>query len=190
MRRRFRQIFGFFLLAGWLTEAAAIDPVVGLIWSLVQDRLLNAAAQAASAPPAAQIIAPDARALGIVDPRELKALVNDNFAYLTSSQRDEIYQGLEKIMTDPKHVAIRGVVLERFTETAKAVGEAHRRLSNLTHSEKRRVAAEIRLAYERSSAPMREELLQMVQSHQLPLPSDLNRMVLDELGRGARGIGE
>lgn len=190
MRRKIRQILGFVLLTGWLTEAAAIDPVVGLIWSLVQDRLLNAAAQAAGSPPAAPVMAPDARALGIVDPRELKALVNDNFAYLTSAQREEIYQGLEKIVTDPKHVAIRGIVVERFTETAKAVGEAHRRLSILSYSEKRRVASEIRLAYERSSPPMRDELLQMVQSHQLPLPGDLNRMVLDELGRSVRGAGE
>lgn len=190
MSPKIRQILAFLLLAGWLAEAAAVEPVVGLIWSLIQDRLMNAAVQSASAPPAVPSIVPDARALGIIDPKELKALVNDNFAYLTSAQREEIYQGLERIMTDPKHAASRGFMLERFTETAKAVGEAHRQLSNLSYSQKRRVASEIRLAYEQSSAPLREELLHMVQSHQLPLPSDLNQMVLDELGRAVRGSGE
>lgn len=188
MLLKIRPILAFLALAGWITAASAMDPVVRLLWSILQDRLMNAAVQQATAPSVPAPL-PDPgfgfRANPQMQLRELKALIHENFTYLPSGQREEIYAGLERIVTDPKHVASRSFMIEQFTQTAKAMGEAHRRLSNLSDAEKRRVAAEIRQAYERSGAGEREELLKLVQSRQLPLPTDLNRMVLDQLGGAA-----
>lgn len=179
-----RQILAFLALAGWITAASAVDPVARLLWSILQDRLMDAAIQQVTAPPAPRPSLPANPQLQL---RELKALIHENFTYLSSGQRQEIYADLERIVTDPKHIASRSFMIEQFTHTARAMGEAHRQLSNLSDAEKRRVAVEIRQAYERSGASEREDLLKLVQSHQLPLPADLNRMVLDQLGSAASG---
>lgn len=188
MRLPIRQGLFFLVLAGWLTGAAAMEPVVGLLWSLVQDRLLSAAA--AYAERSAQDPGFVSRPSGELQLREVKNVIDENFSYLSPGQRDEIYADLARVVTDPKHAASRDFMIEQFTQTAQAMGEAHRRLNNLSHAEKQRVASDIRLAYERSPARERDELLKLVRSHQLPLPGDLNQMVLDELDHGARGAGE
>jgi len=112
---------------------------------------------------------------------DLRSLVDDGFAYLSPSQRAELLAGLEKALGDPANSAHRDDILVQFANVARQAGYTHRQLDRLSTSEKRMLARQFAANYRSLTPEQQQELLQRLKLGALPLPSDLNEMMLAAL---------
>ena len=115
-----------------------------------------------------------------VNEQQLRGLIDTGFAHLTLAQRDEVYDSLQRMLADPQNAPARPLIIQELAQKAAAVRGAHDRLQALSAAEKRAVAAEARAEYERLPAPERAQLLQVLQSRVVPIPRDLNDLILAE----------
>jgi hypothetical protein len=100
--------------------------------------------------------------------------------HLTAAQRAEIHASLMRMLADPKNALARPLIIEELAKKASAVRGAHERLSTLTVSEQRAIAADARAEYERLPAQEREQMLQLLQARVAPIPRELNDLILAE----------
>jgi hypothetical protein len=112
---------------------------------------------------------------------DLKALVEDSFAYLSAQQRAELLTGLEKTLADPALAVQRDAILTEFVGVARQAGYAHRQLDRLSSSQKRALAGQFAANYRALTPEQQQELLQQLRLRALPLPADLNDMMLTAL---------
>jgi hypothetical protein len=119
--------------------------------------------------------------------QQLRALLDDNFLHLTSSQRDEVYANMRKILNDPQHARDKSQMLAEFGMTARAVRESYRGLDMLGQDEKRLLLTRAREEYRRMPDDERRQLLDILQSGSLPIPRDLRDSMLAEFNRVAPG---
>ena len=176
------------MCAGWVSSAAAIDPLVLLLLRMIRD---SAASSALQAGVEAAIAKPESQALpGASVPRLatlpqsegqwLKQLIDESFIHLSGAQREELFASLTRILNDPRYAQSRSAILGEFTGQAIALRDAHRRLAGLTPDQMRTIAVEARQEYERLPASQREQMLQVLQ-HGIPgMPQTLNDMMLAE----------
>lgn len=114
---------------------------------------------------------------------DLRALVEDSFAYLSGSQRAELLTGLERTLADPALAAQRERILGEFVTVARQVGYTHRQLDRLSGSQKRALAEQFAANYRALSTLDQQALEQQLRMRALPLPSDLNEMMLTALAQ-------
>lgn len=182
MGRLSPRVFVFALLLGFAGPSLAVDPVLMFLLSMAREAVFKAAAREQAAtlaePPAAAATYPGT----LVAPADLKRLIDESFTYLSQAQRQEVFDSLHAALSDPKNAAVRASMIEYFAQRAIAVREAQDRLANLSQSEKALLAAEFR---KQVAALPREEaaqLAELLQRNLLPIPSDLNEMLLAALG--------
>jgi hypothetical protein len=113
-----------------------------------------------------------------VEPRDLKRLIDDSFIYLSDSQRREIFDSMHAALSDPKNAAVRGAMIEYFADRAMTVRAAQIRLSEMSWREKERLAGEFKKEIADLSTEDQAELGQLLRSGMLPVPSDLNQLLL------------
>jgi hypothetical protein len=115
-----------------------------------------------------------------LDDGKLRTLIQEGFLHLTPAQRDEVFASVKRILADPKNAPMRFHIIEELALKASAVRQAHEQLNNLSDARKRLIATEAREEYTRLSPEERQQMLAVLQSGVMPIPRDLNDMILAE----------
>ena len=140
-----------------------------------QQKPATVLAAPAPAPPA--ITKPPAE----MDASDLRALVDDSFGYLGTAQRNELLAGLEQALSDPANGPYREQILTQFVNVARQVRFAHHQLDRLSDENKRALADRFAANYRTLPPEQQQALRQQLRARALPLPSDLNEMMLSAL---------
>jgi len=181
--RSFWRVVALLLGIGFCAPAPAADPLTMLLLTIAREALFAAArehlAARAEEPLAA---APSTYPGTMVEPAHVRRLIDEGFGYLTTAQRDEVFEALHRNLMDPKNAAVRGPMVEYFAERAIAMRFAQQRLANLSQSEKRALAAEFRKEVAGLAPEEAAQLAELLRRGVLPVPGDLNDMLLAELG--------
>lgn len=172
------------LLALWPSISVAAEPLTLLLIHILREQIASAVqdaienAQREKERPSF-VIPPSPYDL---DDDKLKALIDEGFVYLSSAQRDEVFASVKRILSDPENAALKPMLVEELAVKASAVRQAHERLSNLSQVEKKALAVQAREEYEKLPPEEREQMLHVLRSGIVPLPRDLNEMILAEFG--------
>jgi hypothetical protein len=168
------------LLAGVVTPAAAADPLLMFLIGVAREMVITHATTPPSARPL-DVPVPDASRVypgTSVEPDTLRRLIDDSFLYLGSAQRREIFDALHKALVDPRNAAVRGAMIEYFIEKALTIRAAQFQLARMPYSEKQRMAAEFKSEVTALSDEDRAQLGELLRSGLLPVPTDLNQLLL------------
>jgi len=175
------------MLALAALPARAADPVLmfvlGFAKNMIESHLEANARKPAPLPlnPLPPLPAIAYKAPATMTNDDLRALVEDSFAYLDRAQRAELLSGLEKTLSDPVLAAHRAAILGEFVAVARQVGFTHRQLDRLSSTQKRMLAEQFAANYRGLPATDQQALMQQLRQRALPLPSDLNEMMLTQL---------
>jgi len=165
------------LFVGVVTPAAA-DPFVMLLLGIARDMIVEHANRPKT--PAPEYV-PDLERVykgTIVEPDHLRRVIDDSFPYLSDAQRKEVFSSLDVALADPKNAAVRGPMIQYFVEKALTVRAAQMKLSQLSWREKQQIAGEFRKEIAALSDEDRTQLGELLRSGMLPVPSDLNQLLL------------
>ena len=113
-----------------------------------------------------------------VEPEILRRLIDDSFLYLSDGQRKEIFDSLNTALLNPKNVAVRGAMIEYFADKALTVRAAQLKLAQLPWREKQRMAEEFKTELATLPEEEQAQLGELLRSGLLPVPSDLNQLLL------------
>ncbi|OGA47859.1 MAG: hypothetical protein A3F74_24570 [Betaproteobacteria bacterium RIFCSPLOWO2_12_FULL_62_58] len=173
------------LLALWPSVAFAVDPLTLFLLRMLRDQIISSGIETAiegvqrNEPQPVLVIPPAPYDL---DDRKLRTLIDEGFVHLSSAQREEVFASVKRVLSDPKNAAMRPYLVQELAIKASAVRQAHERLTNLSQAQKRAIAAEARTEYEKLPPDERRQMFQVLQSGVVPLPRDLNEMILAEFG--------
>jgi len=117
-----------------------------------------------------------------LDDRELKALIDEGFVHLSARQREEVLGGVKRALADPKNAHLRPVIVQELAVKASTVRQAHEHLDRLSPDEKHAIATQAREEYEKLAPAERAQMLEVVQAGIVPIPRDLNALILAEFG--------
>ena len=56
-----------------------------------------------------------------LDDQKLQALIDEGFVHLSRSQRDEVFTGIKRILSDPNNAAMRPMLVQELAVKASAV---------------------------------------------------------------------
>ena len=178
MGRVLRRGVFFTLFFACVAPPASADPVLMFLISMARQLIENRVDNPPKAPftplPDPSLVYPGTT----VEPDHLRRLIDDSFAYLGESQRREIFESLHAALADPKNAAVRAPMIEYFATRALTVREAQRRLSQLSTREKERLAGEFGREIASLSAAEQAQLGELLRKGLLPVPSDLNQLLL------------
>jgi hypothetical protein len=162
--------------------AMAADPLTILLMTIAREALFAAARDYLDSrqepPPALPLTYPGTT----VEPAHVRKLVDEGFGYLTTAQRDEVFEAFHRHLMDPKNAAVRGPMIEYFAERAIGMRLAQERLARLSHAEKVALAADFRKEVAGLSEAGAAQLAALLRKNVLPVPADLNDMLLAALG--------
>ena len=166
------------LFAGVVTPAAA-DPVLMLLLGIARQMVESHVART-RADPAPQVVPETSRAYPgtAVEPEQLRRLIDDSFIYLSEPQRKEIFTALHEALLDPKNAPVRGTMIQYFAEKALTVRAAQLKLAQLSQRDKEQLAAEFKREINALSDEDQTQLGELLRSGLLPVPSDLNQLLL------------
>jgi hypothetical protein len=164
--------------------ALAADPLTMLLLTIAREALFAAArdylAAKAEEPPPAVATYPGTT----VEPAHVRRLIDEGFGYLSTAQRDEVFDALHRQLMDPKNAAVRGPMIEYFAERAIAMRFAQERLAKLSQAEKTALAEDFRKEVAGLPPEEASKLAQLLRQQVLPVPEDLNDMLLAALHGG------
>lgn len=185
------RILAIAIVLAWPTAAAAIDPVTLLLLRMLRDKIVLALADAAveaalkareEGRRSVPVAPPGVPPAGLAEPERIRFLIDRNFTYLAAPEREQVYQALSTALNDPANAATRWQMLEEFSRTAIAVGEAQRILESLSWSQKQKIATAAGEAFVQLPADQQQELINLLRAGQAPIPQDFNAMLLREMG--------
>ncbi|MGH8665189.1 MAG: hypothetical protein ACREUX_13090 [Burkholderiales bacterium] len=172
------------VLAFPAAPAPAADPLLMFMLGFAKN-LLESAIEANAAKPAPAMIvaapAPLPKAPAHMDAADLRALVDESFGYLSSAQRAELLAGLHKALSDPANAPYRDAILAQFVGVARQVSFAHQQLERLSPEDKQALAQRFARNYRTLAPEYQQALSQQLRARALPLPADLNDMMLSAL---------
>jgi hypothetical protein len=173
------------LMMTWSAMAAAADPLTLILLRMLRDQVISSSIQSAvegassGAPKKTEpIIIPQAP-YDLGD-EKLRALINEGFVHLTAAQREEVFTSVKRALDDPQHAAARPVIIQELALKASAVRQAHEHLNNLSYGDKKNIAVQAREEYVKLPEEERLQMIQVLQSGVVPIPRDLNDMILAE----------
>ena len=169
----------FTLLFAGVAAPASADPLVMFLLSVAR-HMIEAHMARTPAAPAPELV-PDMSLVypgTSVEPEHLRRLIDDSFLYLSDAQRREIFDSLHAALSDPKNAAVRGAMIEYFATKALTVRAAQTRLSQMSWREKELLAGEFKKEIGSLSAEDQTELGELLRSGLLPVPNDLNQLLL------------
>jgi hypothetical protein len=162
--------------------AAAADPLVFFLMSAAREIAFSAVGKAYAASRAPGALPPAVTYPGTaVEPETLRRVIEDSFTYLSSSQRSEIFESLNTMLLDPKIGPTRATLIEYFLHKALAVRAAQVELGKLSYAEKERLAVQFKQETADLSEEDRRHLLSLLEQNLLPVPADLNQLLLAQL---------
>lgn len=177
--RRFLAALAFALgVASASGPALAADPLTMLLMTIAREALFAAARDYLASREATPRALPETYPGTTVEPAHVRRLVDEGFGYLSTAQRDEVFDAFHRHLMDPKNAAVRGPMIEYFAERAMAMRLAQDRLAKLSHAEKLALAIDFRK--EVAALPPEEaaQLAVLLRKNVLPVPGDLNDMLL------------
>lgn len=184
MQRVRRGVFITLLFAAVAAPVHAAEPLTLFLLKMMRDHMISSTLESAvnAVPPTAEQPPEPAALTGVhgVSEAQLRALIDTGFVHLTPAQRAEVYANLTRMLADPKHALARPMIIQELAEKAAAVRGAHERIAALTSAEKHAIAAEARAEYERLPPTEREQMVQLLRSRVVPIPRDLNDLILAE----------
>jgi hypothetical protein len=181
MLRFLRKGVLFTLLSVGVVTPAAADPLLMLLLGIARDMVDSHVASGARPPAPEAEFAPNMANVypgTSVDPDHLRRLIDDSFVYLSAAQRKEIFATLHDALMNPKNAAVRGPMIQYFAERALMVRAAQEQLARLSSGEKRSLAAGFRKEISNLSPDEKEQLGKLLRGNLLPIPGDLNQMLL------------
>jgi hypothetical protein len=189
MRRILRKGVVFTLVsAGFIflpVAPAAADPVLMFLIGMARDMVTAHANDPRSRIPTLQL--PDMGKVypgTTVEPDHIRRLIDDSFLYLSTAQRREIFDSMNNALLDPKNAAVRGAMIEHFASKALTVRAAQLKLAQLPWREKERLAGEFKRELVDLSVEDRAHLGELLRSGLLPVPNDLNQLLLTAFEEG------
>ena len=181
------------------TTAVAVEPILLLLLRMARDQAISTSIERGvgamrpesnpSAPVFGYMLPTEPVSKGTEEQR-LRALIDDSFLHLTAAQRNAVFVSVQKILNDPQHSQDKPLIVAEFTVKANAFRDSYRTLDRLSSPEKRRLAAQARDEYRRLSSDDRRQMLDALQSGMLPMPRDLNAIMLAEFGTIAPGTAD
>jgi len=179
MGRALRKGVLFTLLFAGIVTPAAADPVlmflIGVARQIVESHAERPAGAVDPLPaPDMSLVYPGTS----VEPDHIRRLIDDSFTYLSPSQRREIFDALNAALMNPKNAAVRGAMIEYFATQALTVRAAQQKLAQMSYRDKERAAEEFRKDLPSLSADDQEVLGKLLRAGLLPVPSDLNQLLL------------
>ncbi len=180
MGRLLRRGVLFTLLFAGCAAPASADPILMFLIGVARDMLVKHATAPRSerapepAMPERSRVYPGTS----VEPEHLRRLIDDSFLYLSDAQRREVFDSLHAALIDPKNAAVRGAMIEYFAEKALTVRAAQLKLAQLSYKEKQRMAEEFKSELTALSAEDQTQLGTLLRSGLLPVPGDLNQLLL------------
>jgi hypothetical protein len=85
------------------------------------------------------------------------------------------------MLLDPKLAGNRAALIEYFLHKALAVRAAQVELGRLSYPEKERLAVQFRQETAALPDEERQQLVKLLEQHLLPVPADLNQLLLAQL---------
>ena len=172
------------LLALWPSMVQAAEPLTLILLHIIRQQIANAVEnaieQAQKERERPVVVIP--RGPHEIDDQKLRALIDEGFVHLTRAQRDEVFASAKRILAGTENTAQRAALVQELAIKASAVRQAHEHLSALSPAQKRALAIEARGEYEKLPADERQQMMQVLQAGIVPLPRDLNEMILAEFG--------
>lgn len=175
-----------FLFSVTPTLAHAAEPLTMFLLDLLRQQIVSSvqssieeAAHAREQASATQLPFDD------FEDQKIRALIDEGFVHLSPAQREEVFAGVKRVLADPANVNLRPAILHELALKASAVRQAHERLAGLSHEEKRAIAVRAREEYEKLPPAERARMLEVVRAGIVPIPRDLNEIMLAEFGRAA-----
>ena len=169
-----------FFAALWSLPAQA-DPIVFFLMSVAREMVTTAMMK-----PSPPVVVPLPEAPGTysgtaVRPDDLRRIVDESFVYLSSSQRAEVFDSLHAKLLDPNLGISRATLIEYFVHKALAVRLAQLQMARLSQADKLELASQFRQEIAGLPDDERRQLLLVLEKNLLPVPADLNRLLLAEL---------
>jgi len=191
MTRSLRSLALAAALAFAPASAFAADPILMLLLGFVQNRMASIAAEKPATAPSTQQAPAEAprlapKPIAEMQIEDLRAVVDESFAYLSRAQRRELLAGLERVLSDPANAPYRISIVTQFLMMAQQVRHAHDTLDRLSSEQKKLVAVQFTQNFRQLPPEQQAALSQQLRSRALPVPADLSDMMLAELaGAGA-----
>ena len=166
------------LFAGVVAPASA-DPILMFLIGMARE-MVQSHANRSGGTPAPEFVPDMANVYPgtSVEPDHLRRLINDSFLYLSDAQRKEIFDSLHEALSDQKNAAVRGAMIEYFAHKALTIRAAQIKLSQLSWREKESLAADFGKEIATLSAEDLTQLGELLRSGLLPVPTDLNQLLL------------
>ena len=177
--RHWALVFGFSLVL-LPAPARAFDPLTMFLLGFASN-LVESAIEAQRSRPSPRVFAPPPsapKAATSLSEAELRALVDESFAHLTRAQREELFAGLERTLADPANASQRNVILTQFVNVARQIHFTHMQLNRLSADEKRVLAERFASNFRTLTPEQQQSLQEQLSLRALPLPADLNEMML------------
>jgi hypothetical protein len=180
MGRLLRSGVLFTLLFAGLVAPAAADPILMLLMSIARNMVTNHAQKPDSEKLLENQILDTANVYPgtLVEPDHIRRLIDDSFLYLGDRQRQEIFDSLNAELLKPKNAAVRGAMIEYFTDRALVVRAAQLQLARMPWSEKERMALEFKFELAGLPPEDQKQIGELLRKRMLPVPGDLNQLLL------------
>lgn len=186
MHRLRRAVLFTLLLAGLAApdRAQAADPILMFLLGIARDMVIAHVTKPQPREAAAPLVDLERVYPGtLVEPEHLRRLIDECFTYLSRDQRGEIFASLNEALLSPKNAAVRAPMIEYFVQHALAVRDTRQRLAQMSETEKRMLAAAFRAETTGMPQEEQEQLGSVLRQGLLPLPDDLNQLLLAALER-------
>lgn len=183
MGRLLRRGVLFTLLFAGLVAPAAADPILMLLMSIARQMVIRHA-QKPDSEKRLEVEVPDLAKYypgTLVEPDQIRRVIDESFLYLDRSQREEIFDSLNAELMNPKNAAVRIAMIEYFTDRALILRSAQLKLSQMAWSEKERMAREFKAELAALPPEEQAQIGELLRKRMLPVPSDLNQLLLAAL---------
>lgn len=181
MGRMLRKGVVFTLLFAGLVTPAAANPMLMFLIGIARDMVVDFAQNRKDGPPPEPVYLPDMAKVypgTTIEPDTIRKLIDDSFLYLSSSQREEIFNSLNAELLKPKNAAVRGAMIQYFADRALVVRAAQLQLAKMPYREKQQLAEEFKTELAGLPEDDQKQIGQLLRRGMLPVPSDLNQLLL------------
>jgi hypothetical protein len=168
------------LLLGALSAppARAFEPILMFLFGMAREVMYDAFLNSQKAPQPNSEPLPAVYPGTMVEPRKLRELIDESFYYLSERRREALFQAFNDELIKPKNATVRASMIQYFAEHAFAVRNVMDRLSKLTEPEMRALSEHFAAEARKLPVEDREKLRTVLEEGLLPVPPDLNRMLV------------
>jgi len=180
------------LLAGALcaTPARAFEPILMFLFGMAREVMYDAFVNSQKPSELHSEPLPAVYPGTMVEPRKLRELIDDSFYYLSERRREALFQAFNDELIKPKNATVRASMIQYFAEHALAVRSVIDRLSLLSEPEMRALSGEFADQARKLSEKEREQLRKVLDEGLLPVPPDLNHMLVVAIAEIPRAPAE